>query len=487
MRDIPTPISVKRQRPERSTDAPVEPQTVRVLVVDDEPELLRAVARILRAAGFDVATAANGTEALDCLTEQPFDVMLVDLVMPGMTGLDVLKKAKALHESLEVITMTAFADVDTAVAAVKAGAYDFLTKPFSSSDTVALAVTKASEHGRLVDRNRRLEEELEVRDRYGDIVGSSQPMMEVYRTIDSVSHSSSTVLIQGESGTGKELVARAVHSRGQRADRPFIPVNCSAIPESLVESELFGHLRGAFTGAVTTRMGLFEAADKGTILLDEVGELPLHVQVKLLRTLQEGEVKRIGSSEAIKVDVRVIAATNVDLQRAMIEGAFREDLFYRLNVITIHIPPLRERADDIPLLAYHFLRKYALRSGRDIRSISLEAMNALRSYSWPGNVRELENAIERSLVMARTDVVLPGDLPSSVIESDDPLMAENMLFDLPFAEAKKRVIDGFEREYMSEALRRAGGNVSKAARSAELDRSNFRRIVKKYNLGRTSR
>ncbi len=486
MRDIPTPLSLKRTRSERSTEPPVEPQTVRVLVVDDEPELLRAVARILRAAGFDVATAGNGMDALERLAEQPFDVMLVDLVMPGMTGLDVLKKAKAFHGSLEVITMTAFADVDTAVAAVKAGAYDFLTKPFSSSDTVALAVTKASEHGRLLDKNRRLEEELEVRDRYGDIVGSSQPMLEVYRTIDSVSHSSSTVLIEGESGTGKELVARAVHSRGSRADRPFIPVNCSAIPENLVESELFGHVRGAFTGAVATRMGLFEAADKGTILLDEVGELPLHVQVKLLRTLQEGEVKRIGSSESIRVNVRVIAATNVDLQKAMLEGAFREDLFYRLNVISIHIPSLRERIDDIPLLAYHFLRKYALRSGRDIRSLSLEAMNALLRYGWPGNVRELENAIERSLVMARGDVILPSDLPSSVIESDDTVMPENMLYNLPFAEAKKRVIDGFEREYMSEALRRAGGNVSKAARSAALDRSNFRRIVKKYNLNDSS-
>jgi two-component system response regulator HydG len=343
-------------------------------------------------------------------------------------------------------------------------------------------VAKASEHGRLLDKTRRLEKELEVRERYGDIIGSSPPMLEVYRMIDSVAHSSSTVLIQGESGTGKELVARAIHNRGSRANKPFIPVNCSAIPETLVESELFGHLKGSFTGAVATRTGLFEAADTGTILLDEVGELPLHLQVKLLRTLQEGEVKRIGAPESAKVDVRVIAATNVDLHKAMINGSFREDLYYRLNVITIPIPPLRERIDDIPLLSYHFLRKYALRSGRDIRRISLEAMRSLRNYNWPGNVRELENAIERSVVMVKGDVIMPSDLPTSLTNNDDTVIPKNMLYDLSFSEAKKRVIDRFERDYITEILRRAGGNVSEAARQSNLDRSNFRRIAKKYNI-----
>jgi two-component system response regulator HydG len=482
MRDISTPLSLKVQRSEWENSGSQEPTPTRVLVVDDEAELLRGVARILKARGFDVETAGNGMEALEYLDKQTFDVMLVDLVMPGMTGLELLKRAKSVVERLEVVIMTAFADVDTAVAAVKAGAYDFLTKPFPSSDTVALSVTKAAEHGRLLDRTRRLEEELEVRERFGDIIGSSAPMREVYRTIDSVSHSASTVLIQGESGTGKELVARAVHARGPRSNKPFVPVNCSAIPENLVESELFGHLRGSFTGAVTTREGLFEAADTGTIMLDEVGELPLHVQVKLLRTLQEGEIKPVGASESTKVDVRVIAATNVNLHKAMLEGTFREDLYYRLNVITIRIPPLRERIEDIPLLAYHFLRKYALRSGRDIRRISLEAMRALRSYNWPGNVRELENAIERSVVMVRSDVILPSDLPSAVVESHDAMVPKNMLYDMPFSEAKKRVVDNFEREYVTEVLRRAGGNVSEAARQASLDRSNFRRIVKKYDI-----
>jgi two-component system response regulator HydG len=481
MREISTPLSLKVTRSDRDGSGAHDAPPTRVLIVDDEAELLRAMARILKARGFEVESANNGMEALEILGKHTFDVMLVDLVMPGMSGLELLKRAKTVQEQLEVVMMTAYADVDTAVTSVKAGAYDFLTKPFTSSDTVALAVSKASEHGRLIDKTRRLEKALEVRERYGDIIGSSPPMLEVYRMIDSVSHSSSTVLIQGESGTGKELVARAIHSRGPRGDMPFVPVNCSAIPESLVESELFGHLRGSFTGAVTSRKGLFEAADNGTILLDEVGELPLHVQVKLLRTLQEGEVKRIGSPESTKLDVRVIAASNVDLHKAMLEGTFREDLYYRLNVIAIPIPPLRERIDDIPLLSYHFLRKYALRSGRDIRRISLEAMRSLRSYNWPGNVRELENAIERSVVMVKGDVIMPSDLPNSLTNVDDTVIPRNMLFDLPFTEAKKKVIDRFEREYVNEILRRANGNVSEAARQASLDRSNFRRIAKKYN------
>jgi transcriptional regulator with GAF, ATPase, and Fis domain len=298
--------------------------------------------------------------------------------------------------------------------------------------------------------------------------------------VESVAHSTATVLLQGESGTGKELVARAIHSRGPRAGKPFVPVNCSAIPEALVEAELFGHVRGAFTGAIETRLGLFEAASGGTILLDEIGDLPLHVQVKLLRTLQEGEIKRVGASESIHVDVRVIAATNLDLQQAMKDKRFREDLYYRLSVITIPLPSLRDRPDDIPLLAYHFLRKYAARAGRRVERISLEAMRALRSHSWPGNVRELENAIERSVVMSRGDVILPGDLPSSVSDTAAPSLSQNLLLDLPFADAKRLAIEQFESGYAFGTLKRAGGNVSEAARQAGMDRSNFRRILRKH-------
>ncbi|MCU0662017.1 MAG: sigma-54 dependent transcriptional regulator [Myxococcota bacterium] len=477
-----TPLSLRVPSSGRHPEGSEDDTKAHILVVDDEPESLRAIARILSARGFEVETASGGSEALERLANDNIDVILVDLVMPGMSGIEVLRRAKAASERVEVVLMTAFADVDTAVAAVKAGAYDFLTKPFTSSDTVALAVAKAAERGRLLSRTRKLEEELEVRERYGNIIGSSAPMLEVYRMIDSVAHSTSTILLQGESGTGKELVARAVHTRGPRASKAFVPVNCSAIPESLVESELFGHMRGAFTGAVATRMGLFEAANAGTILLDEVGELPLQTQVKLLRVLQEGEIKRVGASEEISVDVRVVAATNVNLHAAMLAGTFREDLYYRLNVITIALPSLRERLDDIPLLAYHFLRKYAVRSGRDIRRISLEAMRAMRGYGWPGNVRELENAMERAVVMCRSDVILPGDLPRPVVNTGEAVVSRNVLLDLPFADAKKRVVDNFEREYMVELLRRSGGNVSEAARQAGLDRSNFRRVLKKHGV-----
>lgn len=456
---------------------------VHVLVVDDDTTSLRSVERILRARGFEVLTAADGATALDLVNSESIDVMLLDLVMPGMSGLDVLRKTKLQKEQIQVVMMTAFGDVDAAVAAVKAGAYDFLTKPFQSPDALALSVSKAAEHSKLLCRARELEKELEIHEKYGDIVGSSAPMMEVYRMVESVAHSVSTVLLQGESGTGKELVARAIHNQGPRANKPFIPVNCSAIPETLVEAELFGHVRGAFTGAVESRKGMFETADGGTIMLDEIGDLPLQVQVKLLRALQDGEIKRVGSSESIKVDTRVIAATNVNLTEAMEQGNFRQDLYYRLSVITIPLPPLRDRSEDIPLLAYHFLKKYSSRSGRDISRISLEAMRALRTHSWPGNVRELENAIERAVVMARGDAILPGDLPPSVVDTRAPSVPQNLLLDLPFNEAKKKAVEQFESSYVESMLKRAGGNVSEAARQAGMDRSNFRRVLRKYKHG----
>ncbi len=478
--DTATRLAVQAQsNGERSGD---DSEAVRVLVVDDDTTSLRSVERILKARGFVVWTTTEGAEALKHIREEATDVILLDLVMPGINGLEVLQRVRQMSESIEVVMMTAFGDVDAAVTALKAGAHDFLTKPFQSPDALSHSVMKAAQHGRLVARAQQLEKELEVRERYGDIIGSSPPMTEVYRTVESVAHSLSTVLLLGESGTGKELVARAIHSRGSRADKPFVPVNCSAIPETLVEAELFGHVRGAFTGAVDNRIGLFEAADGGTILLDEIGDLPPQAQVKLLRALQEGEIKRVGSSESIRVNVRVVAATNLNLQEAMEKKMFREDLYYRLSVITIPLPSLRARTEDIPLLAYHFLRKYAVRSSREIRRISLEAMRALRSHSWPGNVRELENAIERAVVMARGDVILPGDLPPSVVDTSAPLVSQNLLLDLPFAEAKKRAVDQFESGYVSSMLQRSGGNVSEAARQSGMDRSNFRRILRKCKV-----
>lgn len=463
----------------------------RVLVVDDEPELRRSLARLLLSRGMGVLTAGGGMAAIDILKKEPIDVALFDLMMPNINGLELMERTRAERLEVEVIIMTAFGDVETAVKAVRAGAYHFLTKPFRSNDEVVLTVTKAAERRRLVDRTMLLERRLEQMEKFGELIGNSSRMQDVYRLALGVAPTASTVLILGESGTGKELTARAIHQHSPRADAPFVAVNCSAIPVDLVESELFGHVRGAFTGATTTRSGLFETAHRGTIFLDEVGDLPPLAQVKLLRALQEGEIKRVGSNETQTVDVRVVAATNVDLRERIAEGKFREDLYYRLNVIAITLPALRERKEDIPLLAYHFLKKYAVRIGSDVQRISQEAMQMLQSHTWPGNVRELENAIEHAIVFCKDRTVAPADLPlgkapnrGSVV----PVRAElaglgSGLVDLPYREAKLRALAAFEESYFTELLERTGGNISEAARQAGLDRSNFRRAAKRAGIG----
>jgi len=489
---------------------------VRVLIVDDEAGLRRSLARILSARGFAVEMAEDGDRAIELLEANEPEVILCDLMMPKMGGFEVLEHTKRTHPHVEVVMMTAHADVDSAVAAVKSGAYDFLTKPFASNDAVALAVSKAADHKRLVERAARLEERLVAHERFGELVGTSSKMQAVYRLIEGVASATSTVLILGESGTGKELVARAIHQHSARADRPFVPVNCAAIPKELVESELFGHVRGAFTGAQSARTGLFEAGNSGTLFLDEVGDLPLAAQVKLLRALQDGEIKRVGSDETRFVDVRVLAATNVDLQQRIAEGTFRRDLYYRLNVIPIHVPPLREREDDIVLLTHHVLQKLARRMGRAPKRVSAEAMTALKSYAWPGNVRELEHAVEHAFVLAQGERIELGDLPQMAQQApsssregrdtaimDQPLAglatltaltghlgqlgptelaAPHVRFDLfalPYAEAKRQAMKAFDDGYVREVLSRSGGNLSAAARHAGLDRSNFRRIVKR--------
>jgi DNA-binding NtrC family response regulator len=406
-----------------------------------------------------------------------------------MDGFEVLASIRERALACEVIMMTAQADVDTAVRAVKGGAHHFLEKPFPSADTVALAVTKAADHKRLAERASKLEQRLLSQERFGELVGTSPKMEAVYRIIEGVANTRSTVLILGESGTGKELVARAIHQRSSRADKPFVPVNCAAIPKELVESELFGHVRGAFTGANASRAGLFESANGGTIFLDEVGDLPLAAQVKLLRTLQEGEVKRVGSDEPKTVDVRVLAATNVDLNERIGLGTFRIDLYYRLNVISVGLPALRERGDDIQVLAYHFLQKLARRMDRPAKRLSSEALKGLREYPWPGNVRELEHALERAFILCQGEIIQPSDLPfGRAAEPREPKRRDSKaasglrieaLVDLPYPEAKKRVLELFDAEYTMELMRRADGNLSEAARQAGMDRSNFRRLIKR--------
>ena len=340
-------------------------RAAKVLVVDDDKIVLRAVTEILQREGYYVVAIDDAVEGLAAARDPSIDVAILDIRMPHLSGMDLLKAIKQARPEVEVIMMTAFATVETAVEAVKAGAYDYLTKPFSNIDEVSLTVAKAAERKALKDRTRVLEEQLTAKGQFEDLIGQSNQMRAVFKLVETVSYSSATVLIQGESGTGKELVARAIHYRSPRKDKPFVAVNCSALTDTLLESELFGHVKGSFTGATANKKGLFEAADGGTIFLDEIGDVPPATQVRLLRVLQEGEVKRVGANETTKVDVRVIAASNVDLARAKEQGKFREDLFYRLNVITVTLPPLRDRPEDVPLLAQHFLRMYQAEDGQE--------------------------------------------------------------------------------------------------------------------------
>jgi DNA-binding NtrC family response regulator len=463
--------------------ASVSAASPRILIIDDERVMLRAWERILTGENYQVETCDNGVEGLARAQQEAFDVVLLDIMMPNISGMDVLRELKAKVPELEIIMMTAYATIDTAVAAIKLGAYDYLVKPFENIDSVVNVVRRAVERRRLIDRNRQLESELEVRDRFEGMVGSSLKMRDVFKLVEGVAYSSASVLIQGESGTGKELVAKAIHYRSPRKDRAFVVINCSALTETLLESELFGHVKGAFTGAIANKKGLFELADGGTIFLDEIGEIPPATQVKLLRVLQEGEVKRVGSNETVRVDVRVVAATNSDLQEGMKRGTFREDLFYRLNVISIQLPPLRERREDIPLLAYHFLRKYSERMGKKIERIAPEALALLQAYRWAGNVRELENVIERAVVLQHGDTVVPSDLPPHIAQvTQVGLDDHKSLSNLPYKKAKRMALVAFERRYLTSLLSRSGGNISQASRAAGLDRSNFRRILKKYNL-----
>jgi DNA-binding NtrC family response regulator len=465
-----------------------QPKRAKILVVDDDTVVLKAVTQILQREGYPVVGIDDAVEGLTAAKDPSIDVAVLDINMPHLSGMDLLKAIKAERPDVEVIMMTAYATVETAVEAVKAGAYDYLTKPFENIDDLSLTVGKAAERKALKDRTRALEEALTVRSQFEDLIGQSSQMRAVFKLVETVSHSTATVLIQGESGTGKELVARAIHYRSPRKDKPFVAVNCSALTETLLESELFGHMKGAFTGATNNKKGLFEAADGGTIFLDEIGDVPPATQVRLLRVLQEGEVKRVGANDPVKVDVRVIAATHVDLNRAKSEGKFREDLFYRLNVITIDLPPLRDRPEDVPLLAHHFLKMYAAKLAKKVTGFTPRAMEALTVNRWTGNVRELENVIERAVVLTSNEVLDVEDLPPGFQESPQAGSPVEVfsLAHLPYAQAKRLAMRAFERRYLTALLEKNNNNVSSAARAAGVDRSNFRRLLKQYEVaGRT--
>lgn len=452
----------------------------RILVVADDPAVRRGLARQLLSRGLEVMTAEGGAAALPLLATTPVDVVLCDLAMEGIGGLELLRRIRAGHPGVLVVVMASFAELEAAEVALRSGAHGALLKPFPTPDAPSLAIERAVEHKRLVERVRSLEERLEEHERFGEVVGSSPIMQAVYRRALSAAASRATVLIEGEPGTGKEHLARAIHRHSRRAERPFWAVHCGAVPAAVVEAELFGDAPGAAPGA-PDRGGLFLAADQATVFLDQVGDLSPSAQTSLLQVVAAGEVG--SEAGATRVDVRVIAATDVDLRRRVADGRFREDLFHRLQVVLIELPPLRKRKSDIPLLSYHFLQKYNRRAGRDVRRIGIEAMRALREHDWPGNVRELQGAIEHAVVMARGDAIVPGDLPLSTPEAETTARRRALvpveLCDLPYATAKERALEAFERAYVERSMARTGANVAEAARQAGMDRSNFRRLLKK--------
>ncbi len=444
----------------------------RILVVDDEEQMRGLLAKVLDKSGYQVAACGDGAEALAVLEKEPMDLVVTDVRMPGMSGMDALKAIKELNPDTVVIIMTAFGSIDQAVQAVKEGAYDYINKPFKI-DEMLLTIDKALEERRLRHEVSSLRQELRTRYHFENLIGKSRAMQEVFGLIEQVAGSRSTVMVYGKSGTGKELVAKAVHYNSPRVSKAFVAVNCAAIPSELLESELFGHEKGAFTGAIATKVGKFELATGGSLFLDEVGSMRLDLQAKILRALQEREIERVGGTRTIKIDVRVIAATNRDLKKAVEEGSFREDLYYRLNVVPITLPDLKDRQEDIPLLANHFMQKFSQESNPNIREISKEAMAILLSYGWPGNVRELENIIERAVTLGRDPAIQPGDLPPHLAGGTDPL--ERAL-------AKEATLEDLERDYIAMILRRTKGHQIRAASILGIDRRTLYRKIRRYHI-----
>lgn len=451
-----------------------------VLVVDDKENMLHLLTRILGDA-YQVKTVEDGGRALALIQTQRFDVVLTDIRMPGADGFEVLKAVKQQAPDTEVILMTAYASIAKAVEAIKEGAYDYLSKPFDP-DEVSLVVARALERKRLKEQTASLRRELEGLYGFQNIIGKSPPMRALYGLLERAAELDITVLITGETGTGKELVARAIHHHGPRKARPFVAINCGALPSELIESELFGHARGAFTGAVETKAGLFEAASGGTIFLDEIGELPLAVQVKLNRTLQEKEVRRVGDAVARPIDSRVIAATHRDLKAEVAAGRFREDLYYRLNVFPVHLPPLRERKEDIPALAMHFIQKAAKAYRQPVDGFEPDALRALTGYAWPGNVRQLEHAIERAVAIATGPRVGMDALPQEITGGQQGTLPADLLVKMPFREAVDLARDRASRDYLIALMREFGGNVTRAAERAGMERESLHRLLKRYGL-----
>lgn len=453
-------------------------EPVRTLLVEDEPNMVRTLTKILERRGHRVNSAANGQEALRRLEESSYDLVITDLNMPVMNGIELLREMKARGLESAVIVLTGHGTIQSAVEALKLGAGDYLIKPCHPEELL-LAVSRLLELRNLQREVRRLRREVGERARFGEIIGRSAAMREVYKIIEAVSQNKSNVLIQGEPGTGKELVARTIHERGPWRERPFLAVNCGALSETLLESQLFGHRRGAFTGAIDDHEGVFQAANGGTLFLDEVTEIPLPLQVKFLRAVQEREVTPLGSTRPIKVDVRLVAATNRDIEEAVRSGGFRQDLYYRLNVVSIHLPPLRERLEDIPLLVEHFVQRFSRDYGVEPKRVTPAAMDRLLAYAWPGNIRELQNTIERAFALSRAPEIGVEDLPERILRGGS-VLAEKAVHDsgdeqiLPLAELERRAIVA--------ALARTRGNKSEAARLLGIERQRLYRKLHKYGL-----
>src|SRR5262245_38106658 len=451
-----------------------------ILIVDDEEIMREILETLLKGEGYSVRLAASGEEGIELARNIPFDAAIVDVMMPGIDGMATLELLKKLDDELAVIMVTAFASVENAITAMKRGAFDYITKPFKNEE-VLVVVRNAMERRRLVNENRNLRQNIQERyHKFANIIGRSPRMRQVFDLIIQAAPSRSTILVQGESGTGKELVARAIHTHSQRKDRAFVTVNSGNLPPDLLESTLFGHVKGAFTGAVYPKKGLFDLADKGSIFLDEIGNIPLETQAKLLRVMQEREFMRLGGMEVIKVDVRIIAATNVDLRKLMEEGRFREDLYYRLHVINVQLPPLRDRKDDIPLLVQHFLEKYGEENRKPGLEVTPEGLDMLMAYDWPGNVRELENVIERAVVLSAGRRIGTELIPDHI---GRPSMFQMPRFVVPPEGISfKDVITDFEKRLIESTLEAAGGVQKRAAELLHIKPTTLNEMIKRYDI-----
>ncbi len=439
----------------------------RILVIDDDIVTCTLFSRVLQKEGMEVATENNPLAALDYCKNNDIDIVITDFYMPEMNGLELLAEIKKMQKDVDVIVMTAYATVDNAVEAMKKGAYDYLVKPLSNDDLI-MSIGRVLEKRRLKQENEYLRAELSKKDSFHNIIGKSAAMRKIFDLIEKVADSTATAILLGESGTGKDLVARAIHDAGKRKNKNFVAVNCSALPDTLLESELFGHVRGAFSGATDNKQGLLEYANGGTLFLDEIADTSPSVQAKLLRVIEDKKIRRLGENKEVVVDVRIITATSKNLRRLIDENTFREDLFYRINVFPLNIAPLRERREDIPLLVGYFLK--------DRKRLHPSALEKLINYDWPGNVRELENMIERLVIFSGTDTIMPEDLPAEL----NNVFCNNLASDLSYHEAKKRMLNEFHKSFISKKLMETNGNVTKAAERIKLDRANFQRLMRRY-------